>query len=329
LSEKYTIGIDLGGTNIKAGVLDERGELVYRCSIETQADRGFDHAFSRLVLVVDQCIAGAKLAKRDILAIGYGTPGPMSHEKGIIYASPNLPGWVNIPMRSKFSAATGLPVALENDANVAAYGEFIAGAGKGTRDMMMLTLGTGIGGGVVMDGRLRRGAFDNAGEIGHIIAVPNGRACPCGQFGCLERYGSANAVAERLVEAYQAGNVSAVEKETVLKSRVQGGPPLTSADVAQAARAGDALAARIWDETCMYLGMACVTVQHMLNPELIVLGGGLIRAGAQLLDPVRAHFEKQSWRIAKDHPRIEFATRGDDAGVIGAAALARIEYGGQ
>ena len=329
MSGKYTIGIDLGGTNIKAGVLDEQGELVYRCSNETQADRGFEHAFSRLVLTVDQCIAESKLTKRDILAIGYGTPGPMSHKKGIIYASPNLPGWVNIPMRAKFSEAVGLPVTLENDANVAAYGEFIAGAGKGTQDMVMLTLGTGIGGGVVLNGRMQRGAFDNAGEIGHVIAVPNGRACPCGQLGCLERYGSANSVAERLAEALQAGNLPAAEAESVLKDRVAAGESITSADVAKAAREGDALASRIWDETCMHIGIACVNVQHMLNPELIVIGGGLIRAGAQLLDPIRTHFEKQSWRIAKDQPQIEFATRGDDAGVIGAAALARDEFGGE
>lgn len=320
LSAKYAVGIDLGGTNIKAGVVDEQGELIYHVSIETQAEHGFEHVFGRLVQVVDQCIAGARLTKRDVLAIGYGTPGPMSHKEGIIFASPNLPGWVNIPLRSKFSAATDLPVALENDANAAAFGEFIAGAGKGVRDMVMLTLGTGIGGGIVMNGRLQRGAFDNAAEIGHIIAVPNGRLCPCGQRGCLERYGSANAVAERLMEALEAG------EDSSLKARARTRPPITSADVAQAARAGDELAARIWDETCMYLGMACVTIQHMLNPELIVLGGGLIRAGGQLLDPIRAHFGRQTWRIAKDQPRLEFATLGDDAGVIGAAALARIEY---
>ena len=320
MSAKYTIGIDLGGTNIKAGVLDENGALIYRNPIETQAEHGFEHVFARLVGLVDQCIAGAQLSRSDIFAIGYGTPGPMSHKEGIIYASPNLPGWVNIPLRAKFSAATGLPVTLENDANAAGYGEFVAGAGKGTRDMVMLTLGTGIGGGIVIDGRLQRGAHDNAAEIGHIVAVPNGRPCPCGQLGCLERYGSANAVAERLVEALEAG------EDSVLKAGVQAGRLPTSADVARAARAGDALAARIWDETCMYIGIACVSIQHVLNPELIVIGGGLIRAGGQLIDGVRDHFKRQTWRIAKDQPRIEFATLGDDAGVIGAAALARIEY---
>jgi len=320
LPGKFAIGIDLGGTNIKAGVLDTAGNLIYRTSIETQAERGFEHVFARLVQLVADVTRDARLTKNDIAAIGYGTPGPMSHKEGIVYASPNLPGWTNIPLRSRFTEATGLPVTLDNDANVAAYGEFLAGAGKGTSDMVMLTLGTGIGGGIVMGGELERGAFDNAAEIGHMIVVPNGRPCPCGQLGCLERYSSANAVAERFVEALQAG------EDSPLKARVEAGETLTSVDIAKAARGGDALAARIWDETCLFLAIACVNIQHVLNPEIVVLGGGLIGAGEQLLTPVRRHFQRQAWQIAQDHPRIEFATLGDDAGVIGAAALARKEH---
>jgi glucokinase len=323
LAGRHTIGIDLGGTNIKAGVLADDGELLYRCSIETQAEQGFEHVFRRLVQLVEDCICAAGLTKADIVAIGYGTPGPMSHEEGIVYASPNLPGWENIPLRARFTEATALPVTLDNDANVAAYGEFVAGAGKGTRDMVMLTLGTGIGGGIVLDGRLQRGAFDNAAEIGHTIAVPNGRLCPCGQRGCLERYGSANAVAERFVEALRAGEDSA------LKARLDAGEMLTSVDVAKAAQGGDALATRIWDETCLYLALACLNIQHMLNPECVVLGGGLIGAGDQLLKPIREHFERQAWKVAKDFPRIELATLGDNAGIIGAATLAQIEQGGE
>jgi glucokinase len=316
----FTIGIDLGGTNIKAGVLDASGSLIHRTSVDTQADRGFEHVFARLVQLVADVTRGAGLTKNDIAAIGYGTPGPMSHKEGIVYASPNLPGWKNIPLRGRFSEATGLPVTLDNDANVATYGEFVAGAGKGTRDMVMLTLGTGVGGGIVLNGELQRGAFDNAAEIGHMIVVANGRPCPCGQLGCLERYGSANAVAERFVEALQAG------EDSSLKARVEAGQTLTSVNIANAARGGDTLAARIWDETCLYLAIACVNIQHVLNPEMVVLGGGLIGAGEQLLTPVRQHFQRQAWQIAQDHPRIEFATLGDDAGVIGAAALARLEH---
>lgn len=319
----HTIGIDLGGTNIKAGVFGPSGDLVLRRSIETQADGGFEHVFARLVRLVDDLIDAAGLKRGDVIAIGYGTPGPMSHDEGIVYASPNLPGWENIPLRARFSAATGLPVSLDNDANVAAYGEFVSGAGRGCRDMVMLTLGTGIGGGIILGGRLLRGAFNTAAEIGHVIVVPNGRPCPCGQRGCLERYGSANAVAERFVEALSIG------ERSVLQARVDAGEKLTSADVGEAAREGDELAARIWDETCMYLAVGCVTIQHMLNPERIVFGGGLIGAGDQLLVPLREHFERQSWKIAEDHPHIEPAALGDDAGVIGAAALARIELGGK
>ena len=318
---KYTIGIDLGGTNIKAGVLDAGGELIYRCSIPTEAEHGFEHVFARLVQLVEDLVRDAGVTREEITGIGYGTPGPMSHKEGIIYASPNLPGWRDIPMRSRLSAATGFKVTLENDANVAAYGEFVAGAGRGTTDMVMLTLGTGIGGGIVMDGKLQRGSFDNAGEIGHAIAVPNGRPCPCGQRGCLERYGSANAVAERFVEALEAGETSP------LKARVDAGEKITSQDIAAAARDDDPLAARIWDETCLHLALACINIQHVLNPQCVVLGGGLIGAGDQLLEPIREHFRKQVWDSARDFPRIELATLGDDAGIIGAAALAQIEYG--
>jgi glucokinase len=321
LPGKHTIGIDLGGTNIKAGVVDRSGKLVRRTSIETQAQHGFEHVFGRLVQLVDDLIAAADLPKSEIAAIGYGTPGPMSHEDGVVYASPNLPGWENIPLRARFSEATGLPVVLDNDANAAAYGEFVAGAGRGTRDMVMLTLGTGIGGGIVLDGVIERGAFDNAAEIGHMIVVVGGRDCPCGQRGCLERYGSANAVPERFVEALRAG------ENSPLRARVDADDALTSVDIADAARAGDALATRIWDETCLYLAIACVNIQHLLNPECVVLGGGLIGAGDQLLEPVREHFRQQAWQIAQDHPRIELATLGDDAGIIGAASLARLEHG--
>jgi len=321
MTAQHTIGIDLGGTNIKGGVVDAGGKLLLRDSIETLADRGFQDVFNRLVDFVDRLIRDAGLTKSNVAAIGYGTPGPGAYRRGLIYASANLPGWTNIPLRERFSDATGLPVTLDNDANAAAFGEFVAGAGQHVNDMVMLTLGTGIGGGVISNGNLVRGAHENAGEIGHMIVVPDGRPCPCGQRGCFERYGSANAVAERFIEALQAGD------DSLLKPRFAAGEPLTSVDVAAAARQGDALALRIWDQTCFHLAVACVSLQHLLNPALIVLAGGLIGAGEQLLLPVRRHFEKQTWSLAPDFPQIEFATLGGDAGIIGAAALARIEHG--
>jgi glucokinase len=318
----YTLGIDLGGTNIKGGVCDADNALIVRHSIPTEAHAGFDHVFERLVQFVDQAIAKAQLDRDQVSYIGIGAPGPMSHSQGMIYHAPNLPGWENVPLRDRLAEATGLPVTLENDANAAAFGEFARGAGQDVSSIVMLTLGTGVGGGVILDGKLWRGTFDNAGEIGHTIIVPRGRPCPCGQTGCFERYASANAVGERLVEAIESGEASA------LAQRLESDERINSQHVLEAAQAGDALAKRIWDETCFYLAVACVNLQHTLNPQRIVLAGGLINAGAALLDSTTKHFEALSWKIAQDHPEIVFATLGTDAGTIGAAALAQQEARG-
>ncbi len=313
----YTIGIDLGGTYIKGGVCDAEDRLRTQDEIETEAERGFEHVLGRMAALVEQLLDKGKLPREQVRAVGVGAPGPMSHAKGMIYGAPNLPGFVNVPLRDRFSEKIGLPVNLENDANAAAFGEFAAGAGRNVRNMVMLTLGTGIGGGIVLDGQLIRGTYDNAGEIGHTIVAPEGRPCPCGQRGCLERYGSANAVAERLREAIEAGETSR------LQAKVAAGERFDARDVVAAADAGDGLAARIWDETCTCLAIAVVNLQHLLNPELVVFAGGLIKAGARLLQPVQAAFDQRSWKIAPDAPRIAFATLGTDAGTIGAAALAR------
>ncbi len=316
MSEQYTIGIDLGGTNIKGGICDSQHNLIHKQSIDTEAERGFEHVLGRMVKLVDQMLDAQGLTRDDIRGAGIGAPGPMSHTKGIVYGAPNLPGFVNVPLAQRFAEASGLSVSLENDANAAAYGEFTAGAGSDVQNMVMLTLGTGVGGGVVIDGKLLRGGLDNAGEIGHTIVVPNGRACPCGQRGCLERYASANAVAERLREAVRGGEHSSLEQ------RALSGAAFDARDVLEAVGAGDVLARRIWDETCFYLALCIVNVQHFLNPELVVFAGGLINAGARLLEPIEMQFEQLSWRIAPDRPRIALATLGTDAGTIGAAALA-------
>ncbi len=315
---RCTIGIDLGGTNIKGGVCDHQDRLLVRASGETQAEHGVDHVLARMAGLVEDLVRQAGLRREQVLGVGVGAPGPMSHAEGIVYFAPNLPGWQNVRLRERFAGLCGLPVILENDANAAAFGEFSAGAGRSVRDMVMLTLGTGIGGGIVLDGRLLRGHFDNAGEIGHTIAVPDGRPCPCGQRGCLERYASAAAVAERLREAVLDG------ADSVLADRVRSGDSLDARDVLAAMEGGDALAARIWDETCYFLALCAVNLRHLVNPELVVFAGGLIQAGARLLGPVRSHFERLSWNIAPDAPRIALATLGTDAGTIGAAALARV-----
>jgi len=317
MTATYTIGIDLGGTNIKGGVCDAHSALIARHSIDTQAERGPDHVIRRMAELVDELRRRAKLDPAQVAGVGVGAPGPMSHKRGVVYHAPNLPGFVDIPLRDRMQAATGFRSVIENDANAAAYGEFAAGAGRDVRDMVMLTLGTGIGGGIILDGQLCRGYFDNAGEVGHTLVVPNGRACPCGQHGCLERYASANAVAERLAEAVTAG------EDSILKPKVLAHTAFDARDVLAAIDQGDTLAARIWDETCFYLALSVVNLQHVLNPELVVFAGGLINAGQRLLSLVQHHFERLSWKIAPDQPRIALATLGTDAGTIGAAVLAR------
>lgn len=317
MSGALTVGIDLGGTNIKGGVCDAAGKLISLHSIPTEAARGPDHVLQRMRDVVRDVVARAAIDPHDVAAVGVGAPGPISHARGVIFSAPNLPEWKNIAVRDRFGELTGYPVVLENDANAAAFGEFVAGAGRDVRDMVMLTLGTGVGGGIVLDGKLLRGAFDNAGELGHTIVEPHGRPCPCGQRGCLERYASAAAVADRLREAILGGEACS------LAPRIKAHDAVDARDVLAAIDAGDALAARVWDELCFYLAVATVNVQHSFNPQRVVLAGGLINAGARLLDPVRRHFGALAWRIAPDAPEITLASLGPDAGVIGAAMLAR------
>lgn len=348
MSALHAIGIDLGGTNLKAGLVDADGVIVQRHTSDTEAEQGPDHVLARMAAAAEALIAAAGLRKSDICGIGVGAPGPLSHARGVVINAPNLPGWHNIAVRDRIAAATGLPTVLDNDANAAAFGEFEAGAGKAIRSgdaagdnksdvrksagdasnsaddgsnspgsMVMLTLGTGIGGGIIIDGALLRGSRDNAGEIGHIIVEPDGRPCPCGKRGCLERYASARAVALRVAEAIDAGESS------VLQAALDRGGEINARDVASAVATGDPLASRIWDETCRYLAIACINIQHMLNPDMVVFGGGMIAAGDALLGPIKSHFERLRWSLADDHPEIAMATLGADAGIIGAAALAR------
>lgn len=317
MSSEFTVGLDLGGTNIKAGLLDASDRLIAQTSIPTQRDGGYRHVLGRLADVARELLHTAGVERRQVCGVGVGCPGPMSSEKGVVYGAPNLPGWVNVHARDDLAALLGLPVVLDNDANLYALGEYTAGSARALHSMMMLTLGTGIGGGIVIGGTPVRGFFGSAGEIGHMIVVPGGRPCPCGQTGCLERYSSAAAIGERLVEAVRGGDACS------LNEAIRAGREVTSRDVAAAAAAGDALAARIWDEACMFLALACVNIQHMLNVECVVLGGGLTGAGAQLLESVRMHFRRLTWHVVDDAPRLALATLGDSAGVIGAAAAAR------
>ncbi len=317
MATRRFVGIDLGGTNLKGGMADEDRQVLCKLSVPTEAERGPDHVIELMARLVDRVIDQAGLTRGDVEAVGIGSPGSMSHTSGIVIKPPNLPGWENVPLRDRIKDMTGLPTTLENDANAAAWGEFWAGAGRGTRHMVMLTLGTGVGGGIISDGRLMRGHFDNAGELGHWILQPGGRPCGCGQKGCLEAYASASYTAQRATEAVKAGESSSLTD--VLRQEGE----ITSKHVVSAATAGDELAKRIFDETCHYLALAIVNIQHAVNCERVLLAGGMIAAGEDaLLTPIRTKAAELTWRAADDMPEITFATLGNDAGFIGAAGCA-------
>ncbi len=317
MGERCAIGVDLGGTGIKAAIVSEAHILSNRRSLDTEAARGPDHVIARIATIIEELARRAEADGAEIVAVGVGSPGPLSYARGVVLHAPNLPGWRDVPLRDRLRAATGRRVFIENDANAAAYGEFVSGAGKAASDMVMLTLGTGVGGGVILEGRLLRGHYDNAGEIGHMIVEPEGDPCPCGQRGCLERYASASAVGRWAQRALEAG------EQTSLRGALERSGGVNARDVELAMAAGDAVATRIWRETARYLAIAAVNVQHVLNPEQIVFAGGLIGAGERLLAPVREAFAELTWNSAKDGPTFALATLGTDAGIIGVAALAR------
>lgn len=318
MNPPVAIGIDLGGTNIRAAVVDGQGRILQRLEQPTAAARGPGPVIEDLADLVRRLSPSPSKGEGrgeggrfgEVVGIGLATPGPLDLSGGRIIHAANLPGWKDVRIRDTLREKTGLPVTLENDGNAAAYGEYCFGAGLGREDLVMLTLGTGVGSGVILDGRILHGHFDNAAELGHMIVAVDGLTCPCGQRGCLEQYASADAVVRRVLSV----DPSRVGKRSDLSLR--------SEDVAEAAAAGDALCERVWDEACRYLAVACVTIQHTFNPAKIVLGGGLSNSGGQLLDRVKAHFRKHTWSLHNDAPEIVLAQLGGDAGFIGAAMLA-------
>ncbi len=310
------IGIDLGGTNIKIGCLSAGMKLLWKTSIPTDAQMGPEAVIDRMVDTIKETAGKKNTSLEAIKAIGVGSPGPAKYAEGILIRCTNLPKFTNVPITKMLKEKLGKPVVLDNDANAACWGEFVVGAGKGIKDMVFFTLGTGIGGGIVSDGKLLRGSSGNAAELGHIIVNINGRQCNCGQRGCAEAYASASATAKRATEAIEAGAESSLK--TVLKKNGQ----ITCKDVYEHLARGDKLAKKITDETAEVLAVLCVNMLHCTEPERFVFAGGMIAAGDILLERIRYFFKKHIWTLKEESPQICFATLGEDAGIIGAAALA-------
>jgi glucokinase len=318
-SDRYIIGVDLGGTNIVVGALSADGAQQFGMhSIPTRADLGADAVVERMVQLVErvaaETLAATGARRSQILGVGIGSPGPLSRATGVVIFTPNL-GWSNFPLRDRIADAVQLPATLDNDANCATLGEWWLGAARGAQHVVGLTIGTGIGGGLILDGRLFHGVGDVAGEIGHTTIDANGRRCGCGNYGCLEAYASGPAIAERAREALAGGEPSAMPAAV-------GGDlsRLTAATVYDAAQHGDRLAQEVVRETARILGIGIANLLNIFNPDVVVLAGGVTQAGDQLFEPMRAEVRRRAFKPAVDACRIVPGELQGNAGVVGAVA---------
>jgi glucokinase len=300
--ETPVLGLDIGGTKLAAGVVDANGVVHSFVVAPSRADEGPEPTLERLFELGRQAVTESGLEWDAIQAVGIGCGGPLDAERGILIAPPHLPGWRNVHVSELAARAYQRPVTLENDATAAAAGEHRWGAGAGTSNMVYLTISTGVGGGVVIDGSLYRGSMGNGGELGHVTVDWHGRPCRgCGRLGCLEAYVSGTSIAERAQEA--------------------GLSYATAEDVAAAARDGDAGAKALWDETVEALACGVTSIVNLFEPELVVIGGGVSRSGEQLIGPVRELVRASTMKPAGEKADIVSSAFGDQVGVVGAAAI--------
>jgi len=317
---RWIVGVDIGGTNLVVGAVPwQGGEAVAVRSLPTQPEQGADAVVSRVVGMIREAMADLEerhgASRDEIVGVGIGSPGPLNRESGIVVNTPNL-GWRDFPLRDLVGGAVGLPATLDNDANCATYGEWWLGAGRGYRSLVGITLGTGIGGGLVLDGELIHGASDAAGEIGHMTIDFTGRRCKCGNYGCLEAYCSGPNIAARAREGIETG------AESVLVDLVGGQlDRITAATVYEAVVLDDPYANEVMTETAKILGAGVANLINILNPDCVVIAGGVTRAGDHLFTPLKAEVRRRAFRSAADACVILPAALPETAGVIGAAGV--------
>jgi glucokinase len=315
---RFVLGIDIGGTNLVVGSVAEDGSTALATASEpTHSEAGASDVVDRLVGLAERVIAGTRqeVPGAEIMGVGVGAPGPLDTKRGIVLLTPNL-GWVNMPLRQIIHDRLGLPAALDNDANCAVLGEWWVGAAKGARHAIGITIGTGIGGGIILDGRLYHGASDVAGEIGHTTIDTEGRRCKCGNYGCLEAYASGPNIALRAVEEIEAG------AESQLSAIVDGDlGKITAQTVYQAAADGDELALEIVSDTAKFLGVGIGNLLNVFNPEVVVVCGGVTLAGDHLFEPLRRETARRAFKPAVSACRIVPGALSGTAGVYGAAKV--------
>jgi glucokinase len=325
---RYLVGVDIGGTNIVVGTVAEDGSAVHGVrSAPTLPEEGPEAVLGRIARLVQASIAEtektAGIARERVVGVGIGSPGPLDRDRGVVLLTPNL-GWRELPLRDLVSEAVGLPASLDNDANCAIYGEWWVGAARGSQYVVGLTIGTGIGGGIVIGGKIYYGTSGVAGEIGHTTIDSTGRRCKCGNYGCLEAYASGPAIAARAIEGIETG------AETRLPGMVSGElSKITAQTVYEAAKANDEYALEIVRDTAKFLGAGVANLVNIFNPDTVVIVGGVTTAGDQLFVPLRGEVKRRAFKPAVDRCSIVPGELPGTAGVVGAVATFKNQVWGE
>ena len=313
----HVVAVDLGGTKILTAVVSDRGEILAQRRAETP-QTGVDPVLEVITATVLAALHDARVPAGEIVGVGVGAPGPLNPDSGIVFEAPNLSGWRDVPLKDSLEARLSLPVFVEHDATAAALGEWWRGAGRGVHDLIYLTVGTGIGGGIIIGDQVVHGVTGTAGEVGHMTIDVNGPPCPCGRStGCLEALASGRAIARMAREAISAG------KRTQILAIAGGDAESVEAEhVEQAARAGDPVAREIFSRAATYLGVGVANLLNLLNPARVIIGGGVSKAGDLLFDPVRRIARQRAFERPGRDAEIVPAALGDDSGPVGVAAVA-------
>lgn len=315
--DKWLIGVDLGGTTTKLAFLTEEGFILKKWEIPTDISNNGERIVPNITQSLHEKLAEMNQTKNNVLGIGIGAPGPIDHENGIVFEAVNL-GWKeSYALQENLAKAADLPVILDNDANCAALGEMWTGAGKGAKDLICVTLGTGVGGGIITNGQVVHGIKGAGGEIGHMTIDPfEGYQCNCGKKGCLETVASATGIVRIAKD-----RLSLFTKDSILKTMMINEGGISAKDVFDAAREEDELALEIVNHFAFYLGLAIANLGNVLNPEAIIIGGGVSKAGNTLLNPVKKYFSTFTFSTVRESSHVSIASLGNDAGVVGAAWL--------
>lgn len=311
------IGIDVGGTNVKIALVDGNGKIIYSNSVPTYAKMGYEYTVNNIKQAIKDLMKETNTTPSDIEGIGFDFPGQVDCKTGVVKLAPNIPGWVNVPIAQMIEDEFHIPTRIDNDVRCAALGELKFGAGRGCENFICITVGTGIGSGIVINGKVVRGATNAAGELGHIkLQMNGGPICGCGDTGCLEASASGPAIVA-MAQEYIKGGKSTKFREM---AAVEGGE-ITPYMVAKAAEEGDPVAKRIFEIVGEYIGIGLTSVINLLNPERVIIGGGVAESGELLLGPIRKTIKERAMVVAGNAVEIVPAQLGNSAGVIGASML--------